>query len=111
MTRADVHDLVVIAARLAGIAARLAEAGSSDPEELLCEAEAASLAKCSVRTLRDARRTGAITAYGRQRSRTYRRADLLSWIESRRAPVVSGVDDPDMDRRVARIARARRAAR
>jgi len=78
-------------------------------DDLVPIAEAATLAQCSVRTLRDARRAGELAAYGKQRSRAVRRSDLLAWIDSRRVRPVVGVDDDAMDRRIARLERARAA--
>lgn len=83
----------------------------SDPNEFVTENEASKIAKVSIRVLRDARRAGHLAMFGSQRSRTIRRADLMAWIESRRAPVIRGVDDADIERRMRRIARARRGTR
>lgn len=77
-------------------------------DDLVPLAEAATLAKCSARTIRDARRAGELVMFGGQRTRAVRRADLLAWIETRRAPVVRGADDDDMARRMARLSRSRR---
>ncbi len=82
-------------------------ARAADGDDLLPRAQAAKIAKCSDRTLRAAERAGELTAYGKQRSRCYRRSDLLAWIESRRVRPVAGADDDDLARRMARIARAR----
>jgi hypothetical protein len=109
MRAAVVRQLAEIASQLAGIAVQLAEGdASNDHEVMLTEAEAALEARCSIRTLREARRTGALTMYGRQRSRTVRRSDLRRWIESRATKPVVGVDDADMARRMRRIRAARR---
>lgn len=81
-------------------------AQASDGDDLLSLADAAALARCSVRMLRDAGRAGELALYGRQRSRAVRRADLDAWIESRRMRPVAGVDDDDIERRMRRIARA-----
>lgn len=81
-------------------------ARAADGDDLLPEREAAELAKCSVRTLRDAARAGELDRYGKQRSRSYRRANLLAWIETRRVRPVAGADDDDIDRRVRRLERA-----
>jgi hypothetical protein len=83
------------------------DAGATDPDEQLPEREAARFAGVSLRTLRDARRAGDLVMYGGQRSRTVRRGDLAAWIESRRVRPVEGPDDPDLDRRTARMARER----
>lgn len=105
--RTTAADLVAIAAQLAGIAARLAEQ-TTNPDELVSVATAAAEAKCSVRTLTDARRRGELQMYGGQRTRAVRRADLDAWVESRRVRPVAGAEDADMDRRVARLARGAR---
>lgn len=80
-------------------------------DDLLTLAEAASLTKESIRTLKDARRSSALRMFGGQRSRTVRRADLIAWIETKRAPIVRGVDDEDMRRRMKAIEGARAARR
>jgi hypothetical protein len=80
-------------------------AQAADGDDLLPEREAATLARCSVRTLRAAVRAGELAAYGRQRSRTVRRASLRAWIESRRVQAVEGPADDDIDRRILRLQR------
>ena len=110
MNAADLHELVELTARLAALATRLATA-TLDPTEHVSEVDAARIAGTSVRALRDARRAGELVMYGRQRSRTVRRGDLAVWIESRKVKPLEGVDDADMDRRVARLAKGRRAHR
>ncbi len=107
MNAADLHELVELTARLAALATRLATA-TLDPTEHLAEVDAAKIAGTSVRVLRDARRAGELVMYGKQRSRTVRRGDLAAWIESRRVKPLEGVEDADMDRRVARLAKGRR---
>ena len=102
-----VRELAELAARLAAVAVRLAEGGDGAGllTEMLTEKEAADEAKVSLRTLRDARRSGALVMYGTQRSRTVRRSDLAAWIESRRVKPSAGVDDADIERRMKRLAR------
>lgn len=78
------------------------------PADMLPEAEACKYGGCSKRTLTVARRTGEITAYGSQRDRSYRRSDLDKWIESRKV-VHEPIDDPDIERRVERMAKARKS--
>lgn len=78
----------------------------ADGDDLLPIEEAAAIAKCSLRTLRDAHRAGEVVLFGKQRSRTVRRADLEAWIESRRVKPSRSVDDHDIERRMLRIARA-----
>jgi hypothetical protein len=56
-------------------------------DELLPLPDAARVAATSVRVVREAIRSGALPALGRQRDRAVRRRDLESWIESRRSPV------------------------
>jgi hypothetical protein len=77
--------------------------------ELLTLDAAAVAAKCSVSSLRAAIRAGDLAAYGRQRSRAVRRADLDAWIASRRVRPIAGHDDLAMARRMKAIA-ARRTA-
>jgi hypothetical protein len=60
---------------------------AADPDELVPLKEAARLAATSVRVLREAIRSGALVALGRQRDRSVRRRDLDAWIETRTAPV------------------------
>lgn len=113
MSPAALRALADAARALATLAEAAAADGATEPDELLLEAEAAKLARVSLRALRDARRAGELPTYGRQRSRTIRRRDLLAWIESRRAPIVRDVvaaNDDDMDRRVRRIGRKRASA-
>lgn len=99
-----------LASRLEDEARELREiAGlNASPDDYLTEAEAAAIAKCSVRVLRDARRSGALPMFGKQRSRGIRRGHLSVWIESRMAPVVKGANDADIEQRVRRIARKAR---
>lgn len=97
-------------AELAEAVAR--DAASADGDEMLALAGAAALAGVSERTLRDARRCGDLVMFGGQRSRTIRRADLLAWIESRKAPIVTDVvaDDDDIEARIHRREKGRRTA-
>lgn len=83
--------------------------GAPAADDLLPKREAAELAQCSVRSLDAGIRTGELAAYGKQRSRSVRRSDLLAWIESRRVRPVAGADDDDIARRMRSIA-ARRSA-
>lgn len=100
--------LARVASELADVARSLAEGATDDPAELIPIDRAAQIARVSRRTLRDAARSGEIALFGRQRSRTVRRADLMSWIEGRRAPVVrDDADDRDLERRMARLRAAR----
>src|SRR5579884_1855647 len=80
-----------------------------DLDELLPLEAAARAAATSVRVLRDAIRSGALPAVGRQRDRAVRRRDLESWIESRRTPVARASDEQAdrVERRLARLARTR----
>ena len=59
----------------------------------------------TTRPIRDAGRAGELTLYGKQRSRTVKRAEFIAWHESRRVRPIAGVDDADVGRRVARISR------
>jgi hypothetical protein len=96
--------------------ARLAREAASEvdgrhrADALVPLAEAARLAATSLRVVRDAVRRRELVAFGRMRDRAVRRADLASWIASREVKPVPGVDDLDIERRVARLARARRSS-
>ena len=93
--------------------ARLAREAASDPDgkhhddALVPLAEAARLAATSVRVVRDAIRHRELAAFGRMRDRAVRRGDLDVWIASRQVAPIKGVDDADIERRVARLARAK----
>jgi hypothetical protein len=94
--------LVIVVPSAGATAAR----GSDDDH--LAEHEALALTKKSKRQLADARRSGVLGAYGGQRSRTYKRGELIRWLEERRSKPVT-VDDADIDRRVMCLAKARQA--
>lgn len=110
--------LVALACAARGLA-ELAEALAvwrppREEPEFVSEHEAARIAGISVGTLRQARRTGQLTFYGRKRSMTVKRSDLLAWIETRRAPIVRDVIDPedsDMQDRMDRLASGPRKRR
>jgi hypothetical protein len=93
--------------------ARLARAAVADapqgPETLVPIREAARAAGTSPRVLRDAIRQGELPAFGRQRDRAVRRADLDQWIGARRVPVREGPSDRDIERRMYRIERLEHA--
>ncbi len=95
--------------------ARLARAAVADtpegPETLVPVREAARTAGTSPRVLRDAIRQGDLPAFGRQRDRAVRRADLYKWIAARRVPVREGPLDKDIERRMNRIERLEDAAK
>jgi hypothetical protein len=76
-----------------------------DPAKMLPLKDAAQIAGTSVGVVREAIRDGALAAYGRQRDRAVRFADLAPWIESRRVKPVAGPDDADIARRFRRLAR------
>jgi hypothetical protein len=82
---------------------------AADPEELLPLPDAARAAATSLRVVRDAIRSQALPAVGRQRDRAVRRRDLDAWIETRRAPVAR-VTESQAERIERRLARARRDA-
>ena len=63
----------------------------------------------TTRQLREAIGRGELQAFGSQRSRVVRRADLAAWIESRRVKSHPALDDADLDRRMARLEREQRA--
>jgi hypothetical protein len=95
------------------VAERLSVGRASDRlanDPLLPLAEAARRAATSTRVLREAIRRGDLAGFGRQRDRAVRLSDLERWVESRRLAPTAGVDDPDMDRRVARLLKRRHAA-
>jgi hypothetical protein len=92
-----------IAPHVAAILALLVQQGPT-PDELLPLADAARIAGTSVRVLRDAIRAKEVPAFGRQRDRVVRRADLDRWIESRRV-VHEAIDDRDIERRMANLAK------
>ena len=87
------RELAEIASRLAALASRLA--ADADPGELVPIVDAAQIARCSVRTLTAARRAGELVMYGRQRSRTVRRADLVRGSRGRSAVRMEGLDGSD----------------
>jgi hypothetical protein len=75
--------------------------------------ECARLACTSVRVVRDAIRKGELPAYGKERDRSVRHADLAGWIETRRLPITKGPDDADVERWMKRqtATRGKRARR
>ena len=105
MNRAALQALADAADALARLARAAAEESTDDPVALVPLVDAARLAGTSVRVMRDALRAGDLAAYGRQRDRSVRRADLERWIESRRAKPAAGPDDVDIERRVLRLAK------
>jgi hypothetical protein len=78
-----------------------------DPGELIPVAESAKIAATSLRVVRDAIRSGALAAVGRQRDRAVRRRDLDAWVESRAAAPSKVSDDlaARVEKRLARKAR------
>jgi hypothetical protein len=93
--------------------ARLAREAASDQDgerrddALVPLGEAARLAATSIRVVRDAVRNRELAAFGRARDRAVRRADLDAWIASRAVKPVRGIDDADIERRIARLARTK----
>jgi hypothetical protein len=93
--------------------ARLAREAATAPESkhpndaLVPLSEAARIAATSVRVVRDAIRNRQLVAYGRMRDRAVRRTDLDMWIASREVKPSHGLDDADIERRIARLARTR----
>ncbi len=87
------------------LAAAIAAPPAPSADDLLVEVDVAQIAATSVRVVRAARRRGELAAYGGQRDRSYRRRDVERWIESRRAPIHSAIDDADMDARIERLQR------
>jgi hypothetical protein len=74
-------------------------------DELVPLGDAARIAATSKRVLVEAIRRGELPAFGRQRDRSVRRADLVAWVESRRLRPVHGADDRDIEARVRRLAK------
>jgi len=107
MNSAALRALADAADALARLARAAADDAPSDPGALVPIAEAARVAGTCLRVVRDAIRSHDLPAFGRQRDRVVRHADLQKWIESRRVPVVRGPDDDDIEQRVARIAQRR----
>ncbi len=105
MKTASLLALADAAEALARLARAVAEETSTNPEELVPLGEAARFAATSPRIVRDAISVGHLPAYGGQRDRSVRRRDLGQWIESRKVPVRMGPDDPDIERRMARLER------
>ena len=100
---ADDPRVLAVAAALVGLVDALAsERRDGGPDDLVPLVDAARLAATSVRTVRYAIRSGDLPAYGRQRDRSVRRADLARWVEERRVRV-EGVDDADIERRMRRL--------
>jgi hypothetical protein len=60
--------------------------------------DCARIAKTSVRVVKDDIRAGEIAAFGKQRDRSVRYADLMAWIETRRVKPVVGPDDADVEK-------------
>lgn len=105
ITAAEQVGATVVRASGSTIVVFPAKAATAD--DLIPIADAASIAKCSVRTLAaDARSQGWLR--GKQRSRVVRRSDLDRYIDGRARPL-PGPDDDGMDRRIARIEKARAA--
>jgi hypothetical protein len=99
---------------LARIAREAASEGELAPTRMFNVASAAAFAAVSRRTVQQAIRQGALAAYGTQRDRAVKGADLLAWIESRRhqRPVTLNDEaERDIDRRGRQLERERVAAR
>lgn len=92
-----------IAPHIAAILALLAPPAERADDLLPLAAAARRAGLKSVRVLKDAIRARELPAYGRQRDRAVRRADLDAWIASRRV-VHAPIDDLDIERRMKRIA-------
>ncbi len=95
---------------LAAALAALLAPRTSDSEERLSLREAAVTAATTVRILEDAIRIGALPAYGSQRDRSVKRAELLKWADARRVNIE--MSDAQMDRinrRVERMVAKKRA--
>lgn len=59
----------------------------------------------TTRPLKDAARRGELRIYGKQRTRTVKRGELLQWLESQRVEPGAALDDSDITRRMRAIAR------
>jgi hypothetical protein len=101
--RPDDPRVLAVAAALVDIFDSLDARRSTAPDDLLSLVVAATIAATTVRVLREAIRTGDLPAYGRQRDRAVRRADIDKWIATRRATPTAGVDDRDIARRMGRL--------
>ena len=110
MNRDALHAIADAADALARLARAAANEGADrgSPDDLLPLEDAARTAATSVRVIGDAIRAGALPAYGRQRDRAVRRADLEVWIGARRVRPVNGPDDADLARRMRRLSVAGR---
>ncbi len=80
-------------------------ATSTSPDDLIRIEDAAPIAGLkTTRPIRDAIKSGELPAFGRQRDRAVRRADLDRWIEGRAVRPHAAVDDADLERRMRRLA-------
>jgi hypothetical protein len=102
---AEAHSLIARGHELLRRAAA-ARVTPTVPSTLIPIRQCARMAATSIRVIRDAIRAGDLTAYGGQRDRAVRADDLARWIESRRV-VLAGPADPDIERRMQRLARRR----
>lgn len=107
MTRAAVLALADAADALARAVRALADDEANNGADLLPIAEAARIAATSTRVVKESIRSGDLPAFGRQRDRAVRRADLDAWVVARRVKPLAGPDDDEIDRRVDELARAR----
>ncbi len=106
MRPAALHALADAADALARLAREAAQEHDLGGGALVPIHEAARIAATSIRVVRDAVRRGELAAYGRARDRAIRRNDLDAWIASREVKPVRGVEDLDIERRMARLERA-----
>jgi helix-turn-helix protein len=104
MRPAGLHALADAADALARLAREAAQEHDAGGDALVSIREAARIAVTSPRVVREAVRNGELVAYGRARDRAVRRNDLDSWIASREVKPVRGVEDLDIERRMARLA-------
>ncbi len=111
MSPAALQAIADAADALARLAREATAETPHDPHAMVPLAEAARIAGTSTRVVRDALRGGALVGYGGQRDRSVRRADLDAWIASRRLRPIVGVDDRDIEARIARLGRKPRVAR
>lgn len=111
MTRAEflagARQLGATVIEIAGAVHIVLACTTSAGDELVPLEQAAKIAATSKRVIADAVRSGDLRAYGRQRDRAIRRADLDAWIEARAVRVEVGRDDDAIDLRVKRIERQR----
>jgi hypothetical protein len=108
----DGAEVTIAIAPSGAVAILVSPRTSHDTEEHLSLEACRELATLkTLRPIRDAIRAGDLVAFGRQRTRTVKRGDLLAWLEGRRVRPGVGPDDTDIARRVARLSKSHRPKR